>query len=145
MGTFSDIGKIYDPRTGTYDGVERNYSTAALITLAAQGAGTLVSADQDNPGGRGVQLVVDITAQTGTPTTTVTIEGKDPVSGKYYTLLVSTALAAVATTLMTVYPGTVVVANLAASYMMPRTWRVKAVVGGGTPAVTATIAASVGV
>lgn len=130
--------------TATGADVQRgNVQTAALITLAAQGAGTVNSADQTNVNGRGLHLTIDITVQGGTPTTTVTIQGKDPVSGKYYTILVSTALAAVATTVLRVYPGLTAAGNLIANDILPRTWRVSATVGGGTPAVTATIAACV--
>jgi hypothetical protein len=125
------------------DVMRGNVQTAALLTLAAQGAGTVNSADQTNVNGRGMALTIDITVQGGTPTTTVTIQGKDPVSGKYYTILVSTALAAVATTVLRVYPGITAAANLAASDILPRTWRVSVTIGGGTPAVTATIAACV--
>lgn len=120
-----------------------NTDTAALITLTAQGAGTVVSADQTNYAGRGLKLVIDITAVGGTPTCTVTLQGKDPVSGKYYTLLVSAALAAAATTVLEVYPGCIAAANLVANSTLPRTWRISAVVAGGTPSVTATMAASV--
>lgn len=125
------------------DAQRGNVNTAALITLTTQGAGTVNGADQTNVNGRGLHLTIDITAQGGTPTTTVTIQGKDPVSGKYYTILVSTALAAVATTILRVYPGLTASANLTANDVLPRTWRVIATVAGTTPSVTATIAASV--
>ena len=75
-----------------------NFDTAALLTYAAAAAGTN-GADQTNHNGRGVKLVIDITAITGVGATlTVTVQGKDAASGKYYTILASTALAAAATT-----------------------------------------------
>lgn len=115
--------------------------SAALLTYAAASAGTN-SADQVNQSARGVKVVVDITAITGTtPTLTVTIRGKDPVSGKYFTLLASAALNAVATTVLTVYPGATASANVTANDNLPKTWRVEAVIGGTGPAVTVTIAA----
>lgn len=119
-----------------------NSDTAALITHAAASAG-VNGADQDNLSARGLKLVIDITAITGTgPSLTVTVEGKDPVSGKYYPLLVSAALTAVGTTVLTIYPGVVAAANLAANDVLPKTWRVKSAIAGTTPAVTATVAAS---
>lgn len=114
---------------------------AALITHAAAAAG-VNSADQANSSARGVKVVVDITAITGTPTLTVTLQGKDPISGKYYTLLASAALSAVGTTVLTVYPGLTAAANLTANDVLPATWRVITAIGGTTPAVTATIAAT---
>ncbi len=125
------------------DVMRGNTQSPALITLAAQGAGTVNSPDQQNVNGRGCHLVIDITIAGGTPTLTVTIQGKDPVSGKYYTILTSAALAAVATTVLRVYPNLTPSANLIVNDILPRVWRVSATVAGGTPAVTATVAASV--
>jgi hypothetical protein len=119
-------------------------SAINLLTLTAQGAASNQPiADQVNANGRGVKVVIDITVAGGTPTLTVTIQGKDPVSGKYYTILTSAALAAVATTVLTVYPGAPVSANVSANDALPRDWRIIWTVGGTTPAVTATIAASI--
>src|SRR5689334_18301024 len=135
MGVENEIGKLRSS-------VE-NADTGALITHAAASAG-VSSPDQVNAGAAGLKVVVDITALGGTsPTLTVIIEGKDTASGKYFTILSSTALAAVATTVLTVYPGVAASANVAANDVLPRTWRVRTVIGGTTPAVTATIGASV--
>lgn len=118
-------------------------SAVAVVTaLAAAGAGTVNSADQSNLASRGLHLVIDITAVTGTPTLTVTIQGKDAVSGKYYTILASAALSAVATTVLRVYPGLTAAANTIANDVLPKDWRVTYTVAGGTPAVTATISAA---
>lgn len=115
--------------------------TGALLTLAAASA-SVNSNDQTNLNGRGIKVVVDITAISGTtPTLTITIKGKDPTSGKYFILLASAALSTVATTVLTVYPGLTASANVVASDVLPKTWRVEAVITGTTPAVTATIAA----
>ena len=112
----------------------------AVLTYAAASVGTN-GTDQTNGGlQRGIKIVVDITAITGTsPTLTVTLQGKDLASGKYYTILASAALAAVGTTVMTVYPALVAVANLTANDVLPRTYRIISAIGGTTPAVTATI------
>lgn len=126
------------------DGGVNTNTAAALITLAAQGVGTVTSSDQTNNYGCGVQVGVNITVLTGTsPTVTVTVEGKDTVSGTYYTLLASAAIAATGFTLLTVYPGAPTTANVSSPQVLPKTWRVKAVVAGTTPAATATIGASV--
>lgn len=123
---------------------ESNHDKNSLITLTAQGVGTVNGTDQTNVNGRGVQVGIDITTLTGTgPTVTVTIEGKDAASGKYYTLLQSAALSATGFTLLTLYPGAPTTANVSSPQVLPSTWRVKAVVAGTTPAATATIGASV--
>lgn len=113
-----------------------------LITHSAASAGVNGS-DMKNAYARGVHVVVDVTAITGTsPTLTVTIQGKDPNSGKYYNLLVSNALTAVGTTVLRVYPGLVVTAGTHQNDVLPLHWRVITAIGGTTPAVTARISAS---
>jgi hypothetical protein len=120
-----------------------NRELGALLTLAAQGAGTVTSPAQSNQQAAGIKVIIDITAITGTsPTLTVTIEGRDPVSGKTYPILVSAALNAVATTVLTIFPGIAVTANVSASDHLPLNFDVKAVVAGTGPSVTATISAT---
>jgi hypothetical protein len=113
------------------------------VATVGPATGTLPSADQQNLGRRGVKVVVDITAISGVGASlTVKIRGRDLVSGKYYDILVSAALAAVATTVLTVYPGAPTSANVSANDVLPATWRIEAVVAGTTPSITATIGAS---
>lgn len=127
----------------TADRQRGNVDTGAIITLSGASAG-VASADQTNYNGRGIKLVIDITVITGTsPTLTVTLQGKDTGSGKYYTLLASTALNGVATTVLEVYPGIATAANATAGITLPRTFRINTAIGGGTPAVTATISGSI--
>lgn len=130
--------------TFSYAGMNRFYPT--LVTMTASAA-AVNSPNLQNEDGRGVQVVVRNTAGTGTtPTLTVTIQGYDPTSGEYYTLLASTAIAAgtPATTVLTVYPGVTASANVAVSAVLPFHWRVITTIGGtGTPTVTATISATV--
>lgn len=100
----------------------------ALLPSAARTA--LVHGDDlTNHGYKGVKLVIDITAWAA-GSITVTIQGKDNQTGKYFTILASAALAAVATTVLNVYPGAVVTANLSANDVLPRVWRIDIAVGG---------------
>lgn len=113
----------------------------SLLTLAAAAA-SANSPDQQNFLHRGVKVVVDVTVLGGTtPSITVTIKGRDPVSGKYFTILASAVITATGTTVLTVYPGATAAANLTANDNLPDTWRVEAVIAGTTPTVTATISA----
>lgn len=113
-----------------------------VIRHAAAAAG-VNGADQSNDSrAKGAYVVVDITAITGTgPTLTVTLQGKDEVSGKYFTVLASAALNATGTTVLRVYPGLTAAANTVANDVMPLQWRIKTDIGGTGPAVTATISA----
>lgn len=75
---------------------------------------------------------MDATAVTGIGSFTLTIQGKDPTSGKYYTLLAGVAVSTVTTNVYTVYPGQTAAANVSASTPLPRTWRVLATYNSGT-------------
>lgn len=91
-------------------------------------SGTLTSAptngvDQLNPVAKGAKFVIDVTAFAGT-SITFTVQGKDPVSGKYYTVLVTAPLTTTGTTVLNVYPGIVAAANLAVNDILPRDYRV---------------------
>lgn len=113
-------------------------SAASILTLTAQAPGTVTSTDQTNFNGRGVKLGINITADSaGTALVVVTIQGKDIVSGQYYTILTSASIAAVGFSTLTVYPAITVTANVAASDILPRTWRVSVTVSGaGTASAT---------
>jgi hypothetical protein len=114
----------------------------ALITHTAASAG-VTGGDQDGSQHKGILVFINITAISGTsPTLTVTLEGKDEVSGQHYTILASAALNATGFTVLRVFPGLTASANLTASDVLPTNWRVKSVIGGTGPSVTATISAA---
>jgi hypothetical protein len=83
--------------------------------------------------GKYLQMTIDITAITATGTVTVTIFGYDPISGKFYTILASTALGAVATTVLRVGPALTAAANLVANDFMPFQWACQVVVATAQP------------
>lgn len=115
-----------------------NNNAGALVTLAAQAAGT-VSQDVDNPSSRGILVGINISAVTGSPSLTVTVRGKDYPSGQYYTLLASAAITGTGFTLLTIYPGVTAAANSAANLPLPRTFNIEAVVTGAASTITGTI------
>lgn len=134
--------QLRDPQQVLFDlGAAAPYGVGPLISLAAAGAGTTNGAQLANRRGGRLILPIDITVAGGTPTLVVTIQGFDTASGKYYTILASSALAAVATTILRVGIGFTAAANLVANDALPEYWRVTALVGGVTPAVTATVGA----
>lgn len=116
----------------------RNNEAATLLASAARTA-LASSADQVNYNGRGIMVVVNVTAEAGTTTLTLTIQGKDPVSSNYFDLIAGVVVYNAATDTPTVtravlvYPGALVAdaigagnANLisAKALAIPRTWRV---------------------
>lgn len=118
-----------------------NSDEGALLTLSAQGAGTVLSSVRYNPLGA-LRVVINTTAITGTtPTLTVTIQLVDQVSGAVINLLASTAISATGTTVLKVAPGLAASANAVAQDYAGPFIQIQAVVGGTGPSVTATISA----
>lgn len=115
----------------------RQTNTAVVLNAASAGA---AGPDFSDNRATGLIVGINITSITGaSPTLTVTLQGKDPISGTYYTVLASAALTATGYTELVVYPGATVAANVSASRPVPITWRINTAVGGTTPAVTATV------
>jgi hypothetical protein len=120
-----------------------NYDTNALITLTAQGAGTVNSADQTNLDDRGVNCIFNQSSHGGTPSSTFSIQIKDGASGQYVTIITSGAITTDnAPAALSVYAGGATTANVSDGRPLSRTWRLTTTVGGTTPSVTATIGCS---
>lgn len=101
-----------------------------LLASAARTA-TTASEDVTHADVIGGHFIVDVTAA-GTGTLTVTVQGKDPISGNYYTILASAALAATGTTPLRVFPGATAAANTVANDALPHTFRVNAAKSDGS-------------
>lgn len=101
------------------------------LTLFASAARTSTPTPYDgvNYNHRGLHLVIDATAAAATPSVVFTIQGLDVISGKYYTILASAAVTGISTTVLRVYPALTVAANLVASDILPRSWRLIATHG----------------
>lgn len=84
---------------------------------------TQTQGDQSNDHYRGIHVVLDTTV-IGTGSVTLSIQGKDPASGKYYTLLSGAAVITNVTNVYKIYPGGVVAANVSANDNLPATWRI---------------------
>lgn len=106
-------------------------SGKALFPSAARTATTLNSADQVNNAAIYIHCILDTTAFTS-GTVTLTIQGKDPGSGKYYTLLAGAAVGSVSTNVYKVGPGLPVASNVSANDVLPTVWRVS-IAGASTP------------
>lgn len=101
------------------------------IWPSAARTATPTKADQINYNARGVVVVIDVTAAADTPSIVVTIQGLDPVSGQYYTLLASAAITGISTVVLRVYPGLTAAANLVANGILPRNWAIDVVHADG--------------
>ena len=76
----------------------------------------------------GVRVILDVTVDPAAASITVSIQGKDPISGKYYTLLGGAAVAAVGTNVYTIYPSITAVANVSAPNVLPSIFRINVAV-----------------
>lgn len=112
----------------------------ALLTSAARTA-TTNSADIDNKTSCGVHVIIDVTAVTATPSVVFKIQGKDPLSGKYYDLLTSAAIASTGTTVLKLFPSATAATNLAVNDFLPKVWRVLAT-HADTDSITYTVSAN---
>lgn len=128
----------YLDQTGNWNVIQQLDEDVLALTLSAQGAGTVNGNNIPNFQGRTLNVGVNITAL-GAGSLTVTVQGMD-VSGTYYNILTSAALAATGFTLLSVGQGIPVTANVSANANVPRVLRVSATVATGP--CTATIGLS---
>jgi len=101
--------------------------TQVLLASAARTA-AVSSADFSAEEVLSSEFVFDITVDPATASITPTIEGKDPISGSYYTILAGAAKAAVGTTVLRVGPTIIAAANVAANAILPSEFRVSVAV-----------------
>jgi hypothetical protein len=111
----------------------------SLLPSAARTAATVVTADQINPQWNRAHVIINVSAYTS-GTYTATIQGKDPVSGVYYTVLTGPAISATGITVLKVGPGFAPLPNAGAGDMLPQTWRVS-LAGASTPSMTFSVSA----
>lgn len=119
------------------------HEEAELFSSAARTA-TTNGADQNNVRHRGVQLVLDITAVSGTaPTLDVKVQCKDDISDKYVDIpgAAFAQKTAAGTDRLLIYPGVAETANKEISDILPKRWRVVATIGGTTPSFTFSLGA----
>jgi hypothetical protein len=97
----------------------------AAVTLLASAARTTTqtSADLVNSNAKFLHVILDMTT-VGTGSVTVTINGKDPASGKYYLLLAGAAVVTNVTNIYKVGPGLTAAANAAANDFIPAVFQI---------------------
>ena len=96
---------------------------SGALQIPAGATTTQTSPDFVNSHGhRGISVVVDTTV-IGTGSITLTIQGKDRASGKYYTLLAGLAITTNVTNRYLVFPGATVTANVSANDELPEIFR----------------------
>lgn len=106
----------------TYDRDRNNTD----VTLLASGARTTTQTSADivtyNTGA--ITVILDVTNVAASPSVTISIDGKDPASGKYFNLLAGAAVTTAVTNVYVVDPAVPAVANVSAQKRLPRTIRI---------------------
>lgn len=120
-----------------------NYpKSGTAIVSGAYNAADPTAAEFGTLGAVGLTVVIDVTAVSGAgATVTVNVEGFDPASGKWVTLLTSAGLIAVATTPIIVDPRVAPTANVAAQKPLFERMRIRPVKSG----TTTTLSYSIGI
>lgn len=96
-----------------------NNNSSQVVLASASRTTTQTSPDIGTAGGGRLHVILDITDVSASPSITLTIKGKDPASGKYYTLLAGAAVTTAVTTVYRVGPGLTASANAVANDMVP--------------------------
>jgi hypothetical protein len=123
----------------TWDRERGNQDLSVLVSAAR--TTTQTGSDLVNYNGRGTLVVVLDMTVVGTGSVTLSIEGKDVVSGKYYTILTGAAVITDSTNVYRVGVGLTPVANATVSDFIPRTFRVN-VTANNANAATYSVGAS---
>jgi len=108
---------------GTGADRHRNNNDVTLLASAARTT-TQTSADITTFNCKGITVILDMTNVAAAPSVTVTIDGKDPASGKYYNLLTGAAVVAVTTNVYRIQESIPAVANKDVPCWLPRIIRI---------------------
>lgn len=122
-------------------------SDNVTVLSVASGTTTQTSTDQANVNFRGAYIIVNVTTLTGTsPTLTPKIQGKDPVSGQYFSLLLATAaISAAGTFVYLIYPNAAAGAQgvtQSSGFSLPAHWNIAMTAGGTVTNEAYTVSAS---
>lgn len=102
-------------------GVQHDADVVFLASAAR--TTTQTQADQANATKQGIEVLINMSV-VGTGSITVTIQGKDPISGNYFTVLASAAIVTNILTRLRVYPGLTAAANSRENDVLPSVWRI---------------------
>lgn len=99
-------------------------TNAGVALASASRTATTTTTDFTNYGHQGILIFFDVTAVHASGSDIkMKLEGKDPASGKYYTILESASVVTVVTNVYRVNPLLTAAANTIAKDMMPTTFR----------------------
>ncbi len=133
------VGMLFAVSALCFGQVNTGNLPAQIIASGARTAATVNSGDQTNSQWHRAHIIINVSAYTS-GNYTPHIQGKDPVSGTYYDILVGTAIASTGITILKVGPGFGSIPNGATADMLPQAWRVQ-LIGVSTPSMTFSVGA----
>lgn len=95
-----------------------------IAFASAARTATVTSENLLNANGREIDIVLDATAASATPSIVLTIDYLDRASGKYVNLLTGAAVTGISTNRYRVHPNLTASANSIAQAQLPRTFRI---------------------
>lgn len=145
LGKQAVVNMVYNGSTWDLQrGMSGNLTTGDTGAKVATGNGATIA----NVGNKGIQIVVNMGAVTGTtPTCTIKVQGSADGGTTWYDIPGATTASLTATGVfgITIYPGIAVTAGTTtsgstatANGVLPRTWRIVWTIGGTTPSFTIT-------
>jgi hypothetical protein len=110
-------------------------SSEVSLLASASRTTTQTSADQtNNVNGHFLTVILDVTVNAGgAGSITLSINGKDPASGKYYAILTGVPVTAVSTNIYRLGPGLVDQLNQVANDVAPRTFQIVVTANNANP------------
>lgn len=100
----------------------RNNTNTSILASASRT--TTQNVTFTNYNSKGCHVVLDMTDVTAGPSVTLSIEGQDSVSAKFYTILAGAAVTTVSTNVYKVHPALTAAANAVANDILPRSCRI---------------------
>ena len=104
-----------------------------IVSILPSGARTVTPTDQAMLRGRGsdgysgIRVLVNVSALTASPDLVVTVQGYNPITDQWFSVLIGTAITDVTGTgqyVYKVFPGATPSAGATANDVLPGTWRV---------------------
>lgn len=122
-GMSNTVPSLYNGPTGNSFDRQRNNEEVTLLSSGSRTT-TQTSADITNYNGLSALIVVLDMTVVGTGSVTVTVDGKDSISGKYINLLTGAAVVTNVTNKYIVGPHLAAVANVTAQTYLPKIFRI---------------------
>lgn len=102
-------------------------NTSGTYLASAARTATPTKQTKTNRDNKGIIAIINVTAVSASPSVVFTIQGYDPASQTWYTILASAAITGTGQTVLRVHPDLTASPNLIAKDFLPDRWAIDAV------------------